>query len=275
MRMWLLLNLMILGPQRLSAAPHCPPCCTSSMTEQGCVDQPVGHIQDPDVLNSQPTGEYFQDEMELQFTGLEQLKAPVDCLTPHLPTFCCSSYKTALSSSSLYSSSSHSLCRVLSGSLSCTGIATLDRSLPMLFLRMFHRLMVLLLGLVGGNAAEVLLQLGHVKGEVQGFGVGLVVAECSGGEVGHEALLFLGLQDIAEAAPQALHDFPTVLLDEVLLLLRDTEDIFCDMAGLRSSEPISADWPRDVQTHARSSPALRSTNASTAVWRQAPPCMTE
>lgn len=57
----------------------------------------------------------------------------------------------ALSSSSLYSSSSHSLCRVLSGSLSCTGIVTLERSLPMLFRRMFHRLMVLLLGLSEGR----------------------------------------------------------------------------------------------------------------------------
>lgn len=57
----------------------------------------------------------------------------------------------ALSSSSLYSSSSHNLCRVLSGSLSCTGIATLERSLPMLFLRMFHKLMVLLLGLGEGR----------------------------------------------------------------------------------------------------------------------------
>lgn len=28
-------------------------------------------------------------------------------------------------------------------------------------------------------------------------------------------------------------------LDEELLLLRDSEDIFCDMAELRSSEPIS------------------------------------
>lgn len=62
-----------------------------------------------------------------------------------------SSVLAALSSSSLYSSSSHSLCRVLSGSLSCTGIATLDRSLPMLFLRMFHRLTVLLLGLGEGR----------------------------------------------------------------------------------------------------------------------------
>lgn len=57
----------------------------------------------------------------------------------------------ALSSSSLYSSSSHSLCSVLSGSLSCTGIVTLERSLPMLFLRMFHRLMLLLLGLGEGR----------------------------------------------------------------------------------------------------------------------------
>lgn len=57
----------------------------------------------------------------------------------------------ALSSSSLYSSSSHSLCRVLSGSLSCTGIVTLERSLPMLFRRMFHKLMVLLLGLREGR----------------------------------------------------------------------------------------------------------------------------
>ncbi|TNN88100.1 hypothetical protein EYF80_001681 [Liparis tanakae] len=56
----------------------------------------------------------------------------------------------AVSSSSLYSSSSHSLCSVLSGSLSCTGMATLDRSLPMLFLRMFHRL-TLLVGLGEGS----------------------------------------------------------------------------------------------------------------------------
>lgn len=40
----------------------------------------------------------------------------------------------------LYSSSSQSRCSVLSGSFSCTGIDTLDRSLPMLLRRMFHRL---------------------------------------------------------------------------------------------------------------------------------------
>lgn len=57
----------------------------------------------------------------------------------------------ARSSSSLYSSSSHNLCRVFSGSFSCTGIATLDRSFPMLFLRMFHRLMLLVLGLGDGS----------------------------------------------------------------------------------------------------------------------------
>lgn len=57
----------------------------------------------------------------------------------------------AWSSSSLYSSSSHSLCRVLSGSFSCTGMATLDRSFPMLFLRMFHRLILLVLGLGEGS----------------------------------------------------------------------------------------------------------------------------
>lgn len=33
-------------------------------------------------------------------------------------------------------------------------------------------------------------------------------------------------------------------LDEELLLLRDRDDIFCDMAELRSSEPISLQtWP--------------------------------
>lgn len=57
----------------------------------------------------------------------------------------------ALSSNSLYSSSSHSLCRVLIGSFSCTGMATLDRSFPMLFFRMFHRLMLLVLGLGEGS----------------------------------------------------------------------------------------------------------------------------
>lgn len=46
----------------------------------------------------------------------------------------------ALSRSSLYSSSSHSLCSVLRGSLSSTGMATLDRSFPMFVLRMFHKL---------------------------------------------------------------------------------------------------------------------------------------
>lgn len=56
----------------------------------------------------------------------------------------------ATSSSSLYSSSSHSLWRVLMGSLSCTGMATLERSLPMLFFRMFHRL-TLLVGLGEGS----------------------------------------------------------------------------------------------------------------------------
>lgn len=57
----------------------------------------------------------------------------------------------ARSSSSLYSSSSHSLCSVLRGSLSWTGIATFDRSFPMLFFRMCHRLMLLVLGLGEGR----------------------------------------------------------------------------------------------------------------------------
>ena len=48
--------------------------------------------------------------------------------------------RLAWSSRLLYSSSSHSRCRVLSGSLSCTGIDTFDRSLPMLLRSMFHRL---------------------------------------------------------------------------------------------------------------------------------------
>lgn len=51
--------------------------------------------------------------------------------------------RLAASSSWLYSSSSHSRCSVFSGSFSCTGMATLDRSFPMLFLRMFHRLTLL------------------------------------------------------------------------------------------------------------------------------------
>lgn len=59
--------------------------------------------------------------------------------------------RAALSSSSLYSSSSHSLCSVFSGSFSSTGMATLDRSFPMLFLRMFHRLTLLLLGQGAGR----------------------------------------------------------------------------------------------------------------------------
>lgn len=37
---------------------------------------------------------------------------------------------------------------------------------------------------VGGHATEVLLQLGHVKGTVQGLGLHLVTGERSGGEVG-------------------------------------------------------------------------------------------
>lgn len=52
----------------------------------------------------------------------------------------------ALSNSSLYSSSSQSRCRVFSGSFSSTGIATLERSFPMLFRRMFQRLILLVLG---------------------------------------------------------------------------------------------------------------------------------
>lgn len=52
----------------------------------------------------------------------------------------------ALSSSSLYSSSSQRRWRVLSGSFNSTGMATLERSFPMLFLRIFHRLMLLVLG---------------------------------------------------------------------------------------------------------------------------------
>lgn len=51
-----------------------------------------------------------------------------------------SAMRLAWSRRLLYSSSSQSRCRVLSGSLSCTGIDTLDRSLPMLLRRMFHRL---------------------------------------------------------------------------------------------------------------------------------------
>ena len=61
----------------------------------------------------------------------------------------------ALSKSSLYSSSSQSLCSVLRGSLSSTGMATLDRSFPMLFLRMFHKLTLLDLG--HGAGRHVLL----------------------------------------------------------------------------------------------------------------------
>lgn len=61
-----------------------------------------------------------------------------------------SGVSAAFSSSSQYSSSSHILCRVLSGSLNCTGIFTLESSLPMLFLRMSHRLM-LILGLGEGR----------------------------------------------------------------------------------------------------------------------------
>lgn len=57
-----------------------------------------------------------------------------------------SSVSAALSSSSLYSSSSHMRCKVLRGSLSSTGMDTLDRSLPMLFLKMFQRLMLLVSG---------------------------------------------------------------------------------------------------------------------------------
>lgn len=57
-----------------------------------------------------------------------------------------SSVSAALSSSSLYSSSSHMRCRVLRGSLSSTGMDTLDRSLPMLFRKMFQRLMLLVSG---------------------------------------------------------------------------------------------------------------------------------
>ena len=61
----------------------------------------------------------------------------------------------ALSKSSLYSSSSQSLCSVLRGSLSSTGMATLDRSVPMLFLRMFHKLTLMDLG--HGAGRHVLL----------------------------------------------------------------------------------------------------------------------
>lgn len=51
-----------------------------------------------------------------------------------------SAMRLAWSRRLLYSSSSQSRCRVLSGSLSCTGIDTFDRSLPMLLRSMFHRL---------------------------------------------------------------------------------------------------------------------------------------
>lgn len=62
-----------------------------------------------------------------------------------------SSVSAALSSSSLYSSSSHMRCRVLRGSLSSTGMDTLDKSLPMLFLSMFQRLMLLVSGQGAGR----------------------------------------------------------------------------------------------------------------------------
>lgn len=37
---------------------------------------------------------------------------------------------------------------------------------------------------ISGDSAEVLLQLGHVKRGIQGFGVDLVIGERSSGEVG-------------------------------------------------------------------------------------------
>lgn len=51
-----------------------------------------------------------------------------------------------MSSNSLYSNSSHSRCRVLRGSFSCTGIDTLDKSFPILLRRMFHKLILLVFG---------------------------------------------------------------------------------------------------------------------------------
>lgn len=62
-----------------------------------------------------------------------------------------SSVSAALSSSSLYSSSSHMRCRVFRGSLSSTGMDTLDKSFPMLFLKMFQRLMLLVSGQGAGR----------------------------------------------------------------------------------------------------------------------------
>ena len=47
--------------------------------------------------------------------------------------------RTALSIRSLYSSSSHSLCRVDSGSFNVTGIEILLRSFPMFLHSRFHR----------------------------------------------------------------------------------------------------------------------------------------
>lgn len=66
--------------------------------------------------------------------------------------------RAALSRSSLYSSSSQSRCSVFSGSFSSTGMATLDRSFPMLFRRMLHTLTLLVLG-PGAGRLVLLLDL--------------------------------------------------------------------------------------------------------------------
>lgn len=80
----------------------------------------------------------------------------------------------ALSRSSLYSSSSQRRCRVFSGSFNSTGMATLERSFPMLFLRIFHRLMLLVLGHGAGKHVLRLelhpIPLSEIQSEKEGSG---------------------------------------------------------------------------------------------------------
>ncbi len=71
---------------------------------------------------------------------------------------CGSCVFAAVSSRWQYSTSSHSLCRVFKGSLSWTGMATFDRSLPMLLRRILHRFTVSFMRELGKRSRRVTAQ---------------------------------------------------------------------------------------------------------------------
>jgi len=65
------------------------------------------------------------------------------------------------------------------------------------------------------------------------------------------------------------------MLETVCLLYPNERTLPMKRDSNYSLKQTACPLQADVHTHARSSPALRSINASTAVWRQAPPCMTD